>query len=315
MAKYDNPSQIVRKDGKNCFVEVLSDSFAINRVRFNFCTYDMSAASGSRITSTISIFLPFDEFYRIYNDIAVTRVLLSTLAANLEAAKKSGSYPVPIILNMGGRSVSSLANSGAARPDGMALSRQMKLMAGDKFPVLLQAESGPGEQNEKGLIVPRYKTPEQKVMIPFTYETIKELFLITKAHVDAYITSRYVSGAMVTTMQHSNNQESAPTNANETNANSTSQRPLPASRTPNPNKPPVNYNNGYMPSQPPQNAQMQAPNNGYYNQPTNGYQQPALQTNNNYNQTMNNAQPAPNGNPPEINPDDIDLYLSMMNPN
>lgn len=276
MAKYENPSQIIRKDGKNCFVEVLSDSFSINRVRFNFCTYDLSAATGSRITSSISIFLPFDEFYRICHDMTVSCILLQTIKKNVDAAKASGTYPTPITLNMGGRSARSLAASGTPRPDGMSLSRQLKLIGGDRFPVLLQAECGPGEQNEKGLIVPRYKTPEQRVLIPFTYETIKELFLIVKAHVDAYIVSRYVAGAMVTTIQN----QATGAHVNPPTP-SQAQPTMPASRTPQPHTDTSAYNRGYMPSS----------------------------NESNFESTINGS-----SSQSEIKDSDIDIYLSMMKP-
>lgn len=37
-----NQNQIIRKDARNCFVESLSDSFAIERIHLVFATYDVS---------------------------------------------------------------------------------------------------------------------------------------------------------------------------------------------------------------------------------------------------------------------------------
>ncbi len=193
MANNNNNNQIIRKDGKNCFVEVMNDAFNIGKVLFNFVSYNTANQAGSKITASIAVYLSFDEFYRICHDITVTKTILKEIYNMSEAAKKEGKTFAPQkVLCMGGRSAKSLANANKSRPDGMSLSRQMKIGMGNKLPVILSAESGPGEQNDKGLIVPRYQQPEQRVMVGFTYETIEELFLIVKAHLDAYLASKYV---------------------------------------------------------------------------------------------------------------------------
>ena len=53
----ENLYQIIRKDAKNCFVEVLNDSFSIARAHLFFATYDLSKPSGERQTNTIHIYL------------------------------------------------------------------------------------------------------------------------------------------------------------------------------------------------------------------------------------------------------------------
>lgn len=192
MASQKNPNQIVRKDGKNCFVEVMSSAFDIGKVLMNFVSYNTENQTGSKITANISIYLSFDEFYRLCHDITVTRSIIKEILTMAEAAKREGKrYAPQKVLCMGGRSAASLAAAGVSRADGKSLSRQMKICAGEKLPIILSAESGPGEQSDKGLIVPKYQQPEQRVMIGFTYETIEELMLITKAHVDAYISAKY----------------------------------------------------------------------------------------------------------------------------
>lgn len=192
MAAQKNLQQIIRKDGSNCFVEVMSSAFEIEKVLFNFYTYDTSAQVGSRLQNGVNIYISFDEFYRLCNDIAVTQSLLRDILKMARDAKAAGNnFVPPKTIQQGGRSAASLAKSGQARPDNMSLARQLKIQSGTKYPVLLIAESGPGEQDQKGLIVPRYRQPECKVTIPFTYDGIKELFLVTKAHVDAYLAAKY----------------------------------------------------------------------------------------------------------------------------
>ena len=53
----ENLYQIIRKDAKNCFVEVLNDSFSIGRVHLFFATYDVSKPVKQRQTNKINIYL------------------------------------------------------------------------------------------------------------------------------------------------------------------------------------------------------------------------------------------------------------------
>ena len=187
-----NTQQIVRKDGNSCFVGVMNTSFEIEKVLFNFYTYDTSAQAGSRLKNGINIYMSFDEFYRICHDITISKALINEVLKMAQDAKAAGkTYAPQKIIHQGGRSAASLNASGQGRPDNMSLARQLKIQAGSKYPILLIAESGPGEQDAKGLIVPRYQQPECKVTIPFTHESLKELFLTTKAHVDAFIAAQY----------------------------------------------------------------------------------------------------------------------------
>lgn len=312
MASQKNPLQIVRKDGKNCFVEVMSDSFPIDKVHFNFITYDMNAAAGNKITNQVNIYMSFEEFYRVCHDITVSKALLNEIIKMAQDAKNEGKSWTPSkVICIGGRSAESLAKANQARADGMCLSRQLKIQAGNKLPVVLIAESGPGRQDAKGLIVPSYQQPEQRVLIPFTYESIKELFLISKAHLDAFITAKYTykmfhpeenesgyqrnqtSGQGNYSNNHKNNQTAPPPPPNYTNTQHNTQAPPPP-------PPAQTYNNQPVPNQVP------PPPPPMYNPPQPKTQQapPIHQTYNNVPQ-MQNQQPTQsyysqgyNSNPP-----------------
>ena len=54
----NNNQQIIRKDAKGCFVEVLNDSFEIGRVHMFFATYDVNKPEGKRQTNSVAIYLP-----------------------------------------------------------------------------------------------------------------------------------------------------------------------------------------------------------------------------------------------------------------
>ena len=57
----NNNQQIIRKDAKGCFVEVLNDSFEIGRVHMFFATYDVNKPEGKRQTNSVAIYLPISE--------------------------------------------------------------------------------------------------------------------------------------------------------------------------------------------------------------------------------------------------------------
>lgn len=186
MSKEKNPAQILRKDGKNCFVESLCDSFEIDKMHLCFVNYDTGAEKGSRQTAKIDIYVDAPEWIAWTADIA-----LHYTEKQLAKAKAETSYE-PVLQTMGGVSADLLKKRGQERSDGKSLSRIMTVGWGQKVPVLMMAKSGPGEQDAKGLIVPKFgKNPEHQVMIPLSYKDFAELFLMTKAHYEAYLVYRY----------------------------------------------------------------------------------------------------------------------------
>ena len=99
---------------------------------------------------------------------------------------------------MGGTSAEKLLKNGRPRPDGKSLSRVFQLVPGSKADFLLVADSGPGETDEKGLIVPRFgKHPENHVVISMGMSPFCELLLMTRAHYLAWLTAAYSGPAQV----------------------------------------------------------------------------------------------------------------------
>lgn len=192
-----NPNQIIRKDGNNCFVEVLSNSFEIDRVLMKFVTYDPTKAAGQKFTNEIDIYLTFEQFLRLKYDTLDSQALIKRIMQYKKEAdeqtKATGKkvYSKQQIVYQGGTSARQLEARGKARADGMSLSRTLKVFAGDKLPFIFLAEQGPGEDDAKGLIVPKYgHNPEQRVMLGLSADDIKELFLITEARLNAYLTAK-----------------------------------------------------------------------------------------------------------------------------
>lgn len=71
------------------------------------------------------------------------------------------------------------------RTDGKAESRTLSAQLGTNKPIALVASSGPGNVNDKGLIVP--EKPEHSVFITLSAEDIREVALMIKCNVEAYI--------------------------------------------------------------------------------------------------------------------------------
>lgn len=191
MAKRENPNQIIRIDGRNCFVEALNDSFPIGKVHLGFYAYDVSKAAGSRFTNNIQIYIDIAEFLSLAQDVGNGRF---TYKAKQSLEKMgTGKYAEPIYKTMGGTSAKRLAAQGQARKDGMGISRQFKITPGTKMPYMLSAESGAGQEDDKGLIVPRYGTnPEQRVTVAMDANTLQRFALMVQMHIQSYYTAMYV---------------------------------------------------------------------------------------------------------------------------
>lgn len=181
-----NQNQIIRKDARDCFVESLSDAFEIGRIHLAFATYDLTRPAGQRQTNNIHIYIAVDEFLDLCRKIECGE--LRYMLQN----KRQNKDMTPLYQCLGGTSAEKLAKYGRSRADGMSLSRTAKLICGIKADFLFVADSGPGEKNKKGLIIPRFgNKPENHVSISMTFESFSELMLLTKEHYSAWLSAWY----------------------------------------------------------------------------------------------------------------------------
>ena len=189
MDKERNAHQIVRKDGKGCFVESLNDAFSIGRCHLAFASYDLNRPAGERQTNLVQIYLDCGELLELCRKAESGELLL-----RLQDKRQKGDK-TPLYQCMGGTSAEKLRKIGRPRPDGKSLSRIFQLLPGNKSDFLLVADSGPGETDEKGLIVPRFgKQPENHVVISLSMGHFCELLLLTRAHYLAWLTASYSRG-------------------------------------------------------------------------------------------------------------------------
>lgn len=177
-----NENQIIRKDARNCFVESLNDAFPIGKVHLTFATYDLSKPAGHRQTNNIHIYLSVGEFLELCR-----KLECGELRYLLQLKKKNGEKS-PLYQCLGGTSAEKLRQLGRPRSDGKSLSRIVQLVPGTKSDFLFIADSGPGEVNEKSLIVPKFgNKPENHVAISMSLESLSELLLVTRIHYQAWL--------------------------------------------------------------------------------------------------------------------------------
>lgn len=193
MTEEYNKNQIIRKDARGCFVESLNDFFEVGKVHLVFATYDVNLPSGQRQTNNIHIFIGVDQLQEICRKISC-----GELQYMVKQRKQSGDYNNSLMEWLGGTSAEKLARSGRSRTDGKSLSRTAKLLVGKKSEFLFIADSGPGEQNTQGLIVPKFgRNPENHVSVSMTWDTLSELFLLTKENYQAWLSAKYLKDMMV----------------------------------------------------------------------------------------------------------------------
>ncbi|MFF2531459.1 hypothetical protein ACFVS2_21365 [Brevibacillus sp. NPDC058079] len=203
-----SPEQIIRLDGKNVFLEVMNSAFGIGKIQINFQEYDASQEKGNRIKKDISIFFSADKFLVLANDLLSGRLTALAKKSKEDALKlqednkKKGIdrkvYAKEIYMDQGGTSAARLAAKDKSRPDGKSEARLLKITPGESMPWLMVAELGPGEENEKGLIIPKFvnNRPEKQIRVPFTDDDFKRLVLIVKAHYEAFLSAQYGKGAL-----------------------------------------------------------------------------------------------------------------------
>ena len=182
----DNSNQIIRKDARGCFIESLNDAFEIGRMHLTFASYDLNRPAGQRQTNNIHIYIPADEFLELCR-----KLISGELRIIVQNMKKNGDRTA-IYQRLGGTSAEKLAEQGRSRPDGKSLSRTAQLLCGNKSDFIFAADSGPGETNEKGLIIPRFGAkPENHVAVSLTWNSFSGLMLMTKAHFGGWLAAWY----------------------------------------------------------------------------------------------------------------------------
>ena len=102
MDKERNAHQIVRKDGKGCFVESLNDTFSIGRCHLAFASYDLNRPAGERQTNLVQIYLDCGELLELCR-----KAESGELLVRLQDKRQKGDK-TPLYQCMGGTSAEKL---------------------------------------------------------------------------------------------------------------------------------------------------------------------------------------------------------------
>lgn len=106
--------------------------------------------------------------------------------------KKQRNDQTPIYSYFSGTATEKLAKYGRSRADARSLSRTAKLSIGEKADLIFSAASGPGDQQRKGIIVPRFgDKPENFVAVSMSLQSFYEFMLVTKTHYEAWLSAWY----------------------------------------------------------------------------------------------------------------------------
>lgn len=189
MARIKSPEQVCRIDGRGCFMELLTIGLGFDKVAMNFISYDTSASKGSRVSSSIMVFLTIHDAEVLADSILNGQMSKKGEQAKRLAAEKGYKYAREVFCSMAGTPAGK-----AARTDGAALSRQLKLTPGAKQPWVLSAESGPGREEGTGIIAPAYVggKPECIIRIPLSNDMLKSLALSIRNLVNLWYEAKFL---------------------------------------------------------------------------------------------------------------------------
>ena len=115
-------TQIIRKDGKDCLVEVNTQSFSIGKVQFVFAKYNPKNPKGSRMTDRITIFLSFSAALEFAQSILDGRLAKQLAEANVKFQQTNKPWDKNVSISMGG------TPNPKNRTDGKAESRTLSAL-------------------------------------------------------------------------------------------------------------------------------------------------------------------------------------------
>lgn len=167
MARTKFPTQVYRVDGKNCFLEVLCDALPIDKVSLNFVYYDKNQPAGQREQGKVKIYMEIFQAAALSGDILSGRIAGLARQSRKKAAEAGEKYPESVFSLLGGTAAKNTLNH-------QAVSRQFRLLPGSVKPYVAEAISGPGIEQENGLITPNGK-PDVAIRVALETDKLKEL--------------------------------------------------------------------------------------------------------------------------------------------
>lgn len=164
--KEKDPQQVLRIDGKNCFLEVMSSAFEIDKVRINFRQYDPN--NGNKQSNAIDIYMGYKDFDYMYAGV---------LDGGGDLFNQMNQSQYGVTIYRGGR-----------EENGNVIARELKIQYGQKYPFILIAEQGAGSKNKMGgySIIRGNNSAISKIQIPLTYNDLVHILISTNRALIAY---------------------------------------------------------------------------------------------------------------------------------
>ena len=183
-----NRDQIVRKGRARLLRREPERRFRDRQGALRFRCLRHEAPLGQRQTDCVHVYMDVGELLELCRE-AESGELRAMLREKRQSGERGAIYQ-----HLGGTPAERLASLGRERADGMSLSRTFQLLPGAKSGFLLVADSGAGEENSKGLIVPRFgNKPENHVAVCLSFAALCELLLMTRTHYQAWLTAQYAA--------------------------------------------------------------------------------------------------------------------------
>lgn len=176
--------------GKNSFVKIKNDAFAIEKVQFAF----VKTEDGSS-TENGDYYLNFGESLSLCRDIEFGTLFNEAVRAKDEAAASGKKYASAIRTYQGGT-----PEAKSQRKDKKAVARVFYIEPGQRaeYPIVFKYEEGPGTSNAKGLIVPDWwkgGRAEKAIIVPISRNELMSMALLLKTHISGYIARNYMDGS------------------------------------------------------------------------------------------------------------------------
>ena len=265
---------IFRKDGNNSIMEINTHSFAIDRMQFVFSKYNPNLPEGQRTTDRVALYLSFPEALEFAESVLDGNFAKELGEQSKQAQVTGNKYDANLTVHIGGNLHPK--NRSDNKPEFRSLTATLTNNPKPKNPVALIGQMGPGKL-DKGLIKPDGRS-DHSVYITFSKKELREMAVMIRTHVNAFITSEHTKGVWEYQYNANNNSNNQPSNQNQNQKPNYNNNQNQNNQNYNSYQPQNNNNNGVTGG----NGGNNYNNNNYYNKPNNS-------NNAGYNQQNNNS--------------------------
>ena len=265
---------IFRKDGDNSIMEINTHSFAIDRMQFVFSKYNPNLPEGQRTTDRVALYLSFPEALEFAESVLDGNFAKELGEQSKQAQVTGNKYDANLTVHIGGNLHPK--NRSDNKPEFRSLTATLTNNPKPKNPVALIGQIGPGKL-DKGLIKPDGRS-DHSVYITFSKKELREMAVMIRTHVNAFITTEHTKGVWEYQYNANNNSNNQPSNQNQNQKPNYNNNQNQNNQNYNSYQPQNNNKNGVTGG----NGGNNYNNNNYYNKPNNS-------NNAGYNQQNNNS--------------------------